>query len=380
MRTATTILAVCVAALLVLGSVVLYSAVNPSKPQLFSSQMVNLLIGLGGCVTLALIDYRRWKGWAAWVGYGAALVLLVLVFAPVVGVERNGAHRWVSFGGFQLQSSELAKLALIIALAAFVDRHQRKIGTFKHGILLPGLIIGPVLGLILIEVDIGTTLTLGAVTGIMLLVAGVRWLHALPVACAALLALAAVVVTNENRMQRIEALLHPDRHLGGMADQSVNSVYALSVGGLTGVADLGDNPFRAGARRGVPLHYSDFIFSAVGVEGGLVATLSTVLLFTVFLGCGVYIAWHARDMYGMLVATGITFFICLQASIHMGVVTGVLPNKGFPLPFISHGGTNLIFNLAGVGLLFSIARFGVTRVKSKNPFDRHVDVPVAEAA
>jgi cell division protein FtsW len=379
MRVATTILAVCVAALLALGSVVLYSAVNPSKPQLFSSQMVNMVIGLCCCVTLALIDYRRWKGWAAWVGYGVAIVLLVLVFVPGVGVELNGAHRWISLGGFRLQSSEIAKLALIIALAAYVDRHQRKIGTFKHGILFTSLIIGPVLGLILIEVDIGTTLTLGAVAGIMLLLAGVRWVHALPIGCAALIALTAVVATNENRMQRIEALFHPDRHVGGMADQSVNSMYALSVGGLTGVK-LGENPFRAGARRGVPLHYADFIFSAVGVEGGLVATLSTVLLFTLFLCCGVYIAWHARDMFGLLVATGLTFFICLQASIHMGVVTGLLPNKGFPLPFISHGGTNLIFNLAVVGLLFSIARFGVTRVKSKNPFDRHIDVPVAEAA
>ncbi len=379
MRTATTILAVCVAALLVLGSVVLYSAVNPSNPRLFSSQMVNLVIGLGCCVTLALIDYRRWKGWAAWVGYGVAIVLLVLVFAPVVGVERNGANRWVSLGGFQFQPSELAKLALIVALAAFVDRHQRKIGTFKHGILFTGLIIGPVLGLILIEVDIGTTLTLGAVAGIMLLVAGVRWLHALPIACAAAIALTAVVATNDNRMQRIEALFHPDRHVGGKSDQSVNSMYALSVGGLTGVK-LGDNPFRSGSRRGVSYHYSDFILSAVGVEGGLVATLSTVLLFTIFLSCGVYIAGHSRDSFGMLVATGITFFICLQAFIHMGVGTGLLPSKGFPLPFFSHGGTNLIFNLAGVGLLFSIARFGVPRVKSKNPFDRQLDLPVAEAA
>lgn len=379
MRIATTILAVCVAALLVLGSVVLYSAVNSSNPRLFSSQMVNLVIGLGCCVTLALIDYRRWKGWAAWVGYGAAIVLLLLVFAPVVGVERNGANRWVSLGGFQFQPSELAKLALIVALAAFVDRHQRKIGTLKYGLLWPGLIIGPVLGLILIEVDIGTTLTLGVVAGIMLLVAGTRWLHALPIGCAALIALTAVVATNENRMQRIEALFHPDRHVGGMSDQSVNSMYALSVGGLTGVK-LGDNPFRSGSRRGVPFHYSDFILSAVGVEGGLVATLSTVLLFTIFLSCGVYIAGHSRDLFGMLVATGITFFICLQAFIHMGVGTGLLPSKGFPLPFFSHGGSNLIFNLAGVGLLFSIARFGVTRVKSKNPFDRHLDVPVAEAA
>ena len=379
MRTATTIFITCVAALLVLGSITLYSAVNTSNPRLFQSQMMYLALGLIACGTLALVDYRRWKAWVAWVAYGVAVLLLVLVFLPGVGVERNGAHRWVQFGGWQLQSSEIAKLALILALAAFIDRHQRKIGTFKYGILYCGLIIGPVLGLILVEIDVGTTLTLGAVSAVMLLVAGVRWAHALPIACVAILCLGGFVATNENRMARIEALFHPDLHKGGKSDQAVNAGWAMSVGGLGG-SGLNNNPASAAPRRGVPLQHSDFIFSVVGGQGGLVASLGTVLLFAIFLGCGVYVAWHANDMFGLLVATGITFFICLQAFIHMGVVTSILPTKGFPLPFFSHGGTNLMFNLAGVGLLLSIARRGSTRGQSKNPFERHIDVPVAEAA
>ncbi len=379
MRTATTIFIACVAALLVLGSVTLYSAVTPGNPRLFQSQMMYLALGLITCGTLALVDYRRWKTWVAWVAYGVAVLLLVLVFLPGIGVKHNGAHRWVQFGGLQLQSSEIAKLALILALAAFIDRHQRKIGTFKHGILYCGLIIGPVLGLILVEIDVGTTLTLGAVSAVMLLVAGVRWAHALPIACAAVLCVAGFVVTNENRMARIEALFHPELHKGGKSDQAVTAGWSMAVGGLGG-SGLNNNPASAASRRGVTYQHSDFIFSLVGGEGGLVASLGTVLLFAIFLGCGVYVAWHASDMFGLLVATGITFFICLQAFIHMGVVTSILPTKGFPLPFFSHGGTNLMFNLAGVGLLLSIARRGATRASSKNPFERHIEVPVAEAA
>jgi cell division protein FtsW len=231
--------------------------------------------------------------------------------------------------------------------------------------------------LILCEIDVGTTVTLGAVAAVMLLVAGVRWLHVLPIGALALAGLIGFVATDEVRMGRIQALLHPEQHAQGKALQANNAARALAIGGSTGVG-LADSPFKK--RSYLPLYYSDFIFSVVGAEGGLVATLGTVFLFATFLCCGVYIGWHARDLFGLLVATGITFFIALQAFIHMGVVTGILPNKGFPLPFMSHGGTNLLFNLAGVGLIFSIARFGVVREKNKNPFERHVEVPVAEAA
>lgn len=378
MRTATTIFAITVAALLVLGSVILYSAVvSTGHPDWFYKQMLHLALGAVVCAFLATVDYRRWNSWLVWVGYGVAIVLLILVFVPGIGVQTLGARRWIRVGSFTFQASEFAKLALILALAAFAHRHQRKMTTFVHGLLLPGAIIGPVLGLIFIEVDVGTTATLGAVATVMLLVAGVRWLHLFPVGLAALAGLVLFVATDEVRRERVHALLHPELHAGGKAMQAESAAEALAVGGSTGVG-FGDSKFKR--RSYVPLHYSDFIFSVVGGEGGLVATLTTVLLFTSFLCCGVYIGWHARDMFGLLLVTGITFFIALQAFIHMGVVTGILPNKGFPLPFMSHGGTNLLFNLAGVGLIFSVARRGIASVKSKNPFERHIDVPVAEAA
>lgn len=378
MRTATTIFAITVAALVVLGSVTLYSAVvNTGHPDWFYKQMIHLAIGAVVCLALALVDYRRWNSWIVWVLYTVAIVLLILVFVPGIGVQTLGAHRWIRVGGFTFQASEFAKLALILALAAFAHRHQRKMPTFTHGILLTGAIIGPVLGLIFIEVDVGTTATLGATAGIMLLVAGVRWLHVLPIGALALAGLVGFVATDEVRMERVQALLNPAAHAQGKAMQANNAVEALSAAGPGGYG-LAESPFKRG--KYLPLYYSDFIFSVVGAEGGLVATLGTVLLFTSFLCCGVYISWHARDMFGLLLVTGITFFIAMQAFIHMGVVTGILPNKGFPLPFMSHGGTNLLFNLAGVGLIFSVARRGIASVKAKNPFDRHVDVPVAEAA
>lgn len=378
MRTATTILAMCVAALLVLGSVILYSAVSHNGARLYQSQMMYMAMGLVLCFVLAFMDYRKWKTWVAWCAYGLAIALLIGVFVPGFGVGRNGAHRWVHFGRFQLQASEIAKLALILALAAFAERHRRKMSTFKHGILLSGLIVAPVLLLILVEIDVGTTLTLGAVVAIMLFVSGVRWAHVLPVACAALIGVGGFVASNPNRMQRIEAMFHRDQQGEDKSGQSDLSVEAVSYGSLWGTG-LNNSPFVKGANR-VPLYFSDFIFIVIASEGGLAATMGTVLLYLTFLFCGVYIAWHARDLFGMLVATGLTFFICLQAFIHMGVATGILPNKGFPLPFISHGGTNLMFNLAAVGLLFSVARRAVARVKSNNPFESHVGVPIGEAA
>ncbi|HAV65284.1 MAG TPA: hypothetical protein DCY13_23290 [Verrucomicrobiales bacterium] len=378
MRTATTILALCVAALLVLGSVTLYSAVMVTGGEKFMRQMLYLLLGLVVCVSLALIDYRRWKTWMVWVILGSALLLLALVFVPGIGRTINGANRWIFIAGVQLQPSELARLAMILALAAYADRHQRRMNTFRHGIVGTCLIAGPVLALVLLGRDLSTTAALGCLAGTLIFVSGVRWLHVMPVAALLLAGLVAYVAQSEMRMNRIRAFLEPSQFQETIAVQNSRAATAMTVGGPGGLG-LADSPFKKGSHN-VPLHFSDFIFSVVGAEGGLVATLGTVTLYLLLLLSGIYIAWHSRDVFGMLLATGITLSICLQAFVHMGVVTGILPNTGFPLPFISHGGTNLIVTLAGIGLLFSIARQGLVRRQSKNPFDRHIEVPVAESA
>lgn len=376
MRTATTVLAITVAALLTLGSIVLYSAMmtEPALAKHLDKQLVFVVLGLALCCAVAIYDYQSFKKWQVWAVYGIAIILLMLVFAPAVGSTQLGAARWIKIAGFSFQSSEFAKGALILALAAYVDRHQRKMRTFKYGIIFPSLIIGPIIGLIFLEPDIGTTLTLGAVVSIMLLVGGVKWSHAVCIAGVGLACVVGYVSQNPVRLNRIDAFLHPEDHATGAAMQAEYSLKALRTGGITGVG-LGDSRWKQ--RAYIPLHYSDFIYSVIGAELGLIGAMSTLILYVIVLICGVYISWHARDLFGMLVAAGLTFFICMQAFIHMGVVMAVLPNKGFPLPFISHGGTNLMFNLVAVGLLISIGRRGLVRVKSNNPFDRHVEVPVA---
>ena len=186
------------------------------------------------CLVIALMDYRRWKTRVVWLPYAVAIVALIAVFVPHIGVRQLGSHRWIAIGGITVQASEFAKLALILALAAYADRHQRKMNTVRHGIFLSGLIIGPVLGLIVCEVDVGTTITLGAVAGVMLLVAGVRWLHVLPIALVAVSCLVGYVAQDPVRMERVYALLDPAAHKDGKARQANNSATALAIGGSTG--------------------------------------------------------------------------------------------------------------------------------------------------
>lgn len=376
MRTATTILAMSVAALLTLGAIMLNSAMmtEPKIADQFGKQLLFMAAGLVACGVLAITNYAWLKKWPVWVLYAGAIVALVAVFLPVVGSSQLGAARWIKFGGFSFQASEFAKGALILALAAFVDRHQRKMTSFKHGILFPCLIIGPVIGLVFLEPDVGTTLTLGAVVSIMLLVGGVRWAHALSIACVGFACVVGFISQDPVRLKRLDAYMNPENHEQGVGMQAKYALEALQTGGLWGVG-LGDSKWKQ--RTYIPLHYSDFIYSVIGAELGLVGAMATLLLYLLVLFSGVYIAWHARDLFGMLVAAGLTFFIAMQAFIHMGVVMGVLPNKGFPLPFISHGGSNLLFNLVAVGLLISIARHGLVRVKARNPFEHEVDIPRA---
>jgi cell division protein FtsW len=364
MRDATSLLLFSVLGLLVLGIVMLVSA-STGQPEARYLIMQPLWAGVGllACGLAACGDYR-WLKRVWWLLLLLSLVLLALVWAPHVGIVKKGAARWIGYGGFRLQPSEVAKIALIAALAWYAERYQRFMGTFLRGLIIPGIGIAVVLGLIFKEPDVGTTMLLAAVSAAMLLIAGLRWYYVIPPALIGLIALAVFIAHDPVRSERIYAWRHPEETKLDKGMQAYQSMAALGFGGVQGVG-LGEGRQKLGF---VPEHHTDFILSVIGEELGLIATLSVLGAFLVVLICGVYIAWNAADTFGMLLASGITLLIAMQVIINVGVVTGALPNKGLALPFISYGGSNLVVMMGCVGLLLNIGRTsaGVVTLPGRN--------------
>jgi cell division protein FtsW len=362
MKFAITVLVFCVAALLSLGMVMLYSAsmsdvVNQRHvgAHYLIMQLIWCALGFVACVVTASLDYRLLKK-IAWPLLGISVVLIALVLVPTkVTRVINGARRWIDFGPIRLQPSELARLALIIALAWYAERFQRQMATFKRGILIPGIFIAPVLALIILEPDFGSTILLATVCVTMLVISGVRMRYVLPPLIIGIVGVAWLIWHDPVRHDRILAFLDPEKYKDTRAGyQSWQALLALGSGGWTGLG-LGNGRQKLGF---VPEHHTDFILSIIGEELGLVCTLLVVLAFLVLVLCGLFIASRARDRFGALLASGLTLLIGLQAAINIGVVTSALPNKGMPLPFISYGGSNLLAMLTCIGILLSIARLG----------------------
>jgi cell division protein FtsW len=381
MKVAVTVLTFCVAALLALGMVMLYSASMESLDRRTQTaigahylvmQSIWCALGLVSCIVAASLDYRRLKKFARPL-FVLALLLLALVLEKHVGAVRGNARRWFSFHGISFQPSEFARLALIIVLAWYGEHFQRQMYTWKRGILFPGLFIGLTLGLIFVEPDVGNALLLASVSGVMLLIAGIRLKYFLPPVIAGLIAVSAFIYNNPMRSERVYSWLHLEETKRGKGMQAYQAQLALGSGGWTGLG-LGNGRQKLGW---VSEHHTDFILSIIGEELGLIATLLIVAAFAAIVICGIFIASHAPDSFGTLLATGITFLIGLQVAINIGVVTGVLPNKGLPLPFISYGGSNLLMMLTCVGLLLSVARRGHA---SENIFAEDLEVPEAQTA
>jgi len=384
MKVAVTTLAFCVTSLLALGLVMLYSSsmVMVDKhthseigAHMLQMQLLWCVLGFIACVFLASLDYEVLKKFALPVFVGS-LFLAALVFVPHLGINLNGAHRWIRLPGATFQPSEIVKIALIVMLAWYGDYSQRKMNTFKRGIIIPGFIIAVALGLIFIEPDRGTTILLAAVSGTMLMIAGVRWLHVIPPVLGAAAALVFSLTHDSMRSGRINAWLHPEAHANGVALQAEQAKIAIGSGGLTGLG-LGDGMQKHGF---LPEIQSDFIFANIGEELGLVATLLVVLAFLVITICGLFIALRARDQFGCLLAVGITSLISYQAIINIGVVTSLLPNKGLALPFISAGGSSLLAMMMGVGILLSVARQAVPAKISASDFVTNDNPFAAKAA
>lgn len=315
-------------------------------------QLLWVLLGLVAMLAAWKIKYEWIKNLSKPLLF-LALTLLILVLFPQFGREAGGAQRWLRIGeGFSFQPSELAKLALLIYLADYLARKQDRLKNFWRGFLPPLLIVGGIVGLIFLQPDMGTGLFLGMVSVILLFIAGVRMIHLTGLALFFLPVFYFLVMGAGYRMRRILTFLDPGKDPLGAGFQITQSFLALGLGGMRGVG-LGESRQKLFY---LPAAHTDFIFSIVGEELGFLGTVSLVILFLVFLWSGMRIASQAPDLFGYFLGIGITLAIVLRAMINMGVATGSLPTTGIPLPFISFGGSALLFSMIGVGLLLNIAR------------------------
>lgn len=352
----TTALIGIVLLLVTLGIVMLASASPAQGESLLGSpylsrQLAALAVGLVAAFVVARIDYRHWRVMAVPIAIVTA-VMLVMVLTPGVGKMVKGSQRWLSLGPLgTVQPSEFAKFALILVLAWWMSRVQRKAHDFWQGLIVPVVLLGMLAGLVFAEPDFGTTMLMGAVGMIIMFAGGSRLSYLAVAGAIGFSGIGVAILQDAERMRRIIAFLNPEQYAQDEAFQLLNAIYAFVIGGSMGVG-LGGSLQK---RHYLPEAHTDFIFAIGGEEMGLVLSLGVALLFLAFFACGVRISFRAHDSFGRLVAFGITCMITLQAAINIGVVTGCLPTKGLPLPFVSFGGTSLVMTLVMVGVLVNIA-------------------------
>lgn len=329
-------------------------------------QALWLAIALAAGTLAAVVDYdylRRY--WAAL--FALAFVLLLLCFAPGVGLRINGSNRWIHLGLATFQPSELAKIAAIVFLAWYYDKYPPSPREFWRSFALPLGAVGVLVVPILLEVDLGTSALIMAVAICVMFLAGagLRWLA--PLALAVPAAILYIATHMDERMGRLLAFLNPEKYKLGEGLQQWNALIAFGSGGVEGLG-LG-----AGRQKMLYLPYAhtDFIFPMIGEELGLKFTLATVAGFLVICLCGCAIALSARERFGMILGFGCVMTITLQAAVNIGVTTSLLPNKGMPLPFISFGGSSLLASYVMVGLLAGICLRGLAPVRAAEPVLRH---------
>lgn len=307
------------------------------------------IVGMGLLLLTLRINYRYYRYWSKPIML-VALILLILVLFPGIGVMRGGSRRWLGMGDFLFQPSELAKISLVIYLALYLSEKKDRIFQLK-GIIPPLLISSAVAGLILLEPDLGTALTIMGTCLVILFAAGVPLIYLLGLGFMGLPLLSYFILAEEYRRRRLFAFLNPWVDPLDTGFQIIQSLFALGSGGLFGLG-LGMSRQKFFY---LPEPGTDFIFAVLGEELGFLGTSLIVLLFFFFAWRGLRVAIGAPDLFGSLLALGITTMIVLQALINIGVVTGSMPVTGITLPFISYGGSSLVITLCGVGILLNIS-------------------------
>jgi cell division protein FtsW len=344
--------------LLVLASVVMvYSASavvafeRYQRPYFFLiKQGMWAALGLAMLGVVMRVDYRTWKQptliWSSLAGVGLALVV-VLFMGPI-----NGTRRWFGVGGFGVQPSELAKLAAIFFTAALLDRRMHRVNEVKYSLLPIALVVGGLSGLVVIEPDFGTAFSIAAVAALMVFAAGLSWKYLLYSALAIVPPGLWLLVSAEYRYKRLLSFMCPECDPTGAGFQLLQSLIAVGTGGVWG----------RGLMNGLqklfylPYSWTDFIFAVIGEELGLIGTTLTLLAFVVITWRGLQVAGRAPDRFGAFLALGLTGMVAVQAFINLSMVLGLMPTKGIPLPFMSAGGSSLIINLVGMGILLNVSQ------------------------
>ncbi|MBF0485745.1 MAG: putative lipid II flippase FtsW [Candidatus Omnitrophica bacterium] len=344
--------------LICFGTVMIYSSSGVYALEVMKNGMyflirhlMFLLIGTVLTWWAMTIDYRLLQKWARLI-LGVAIVMLLLVLVPHIGKVSSGARRWFSLGPINFQPSEFVKVALIIYLADFFSRKQAEVRSFKKGFLPIILVMGLLCALIVKQPDLGNTVLVFVITLSMYFIAGGNWKYLLSMFLAAVPVLVILILKAPYRMRRIVAFMDPWNDPQGIGFQLSQSQIALGSGGFWGVG-LGKSEQKLFY---LPAAHTDFIFSIIGEELGFLGAMAVVVLFVAFIWQGTRILKHTTDSFGYYLCFGILVMISIQVAVNVGVSIGALPTKGLPLPFISYGGSALIFNMVAVGLMLNVSR------------------------
>lgn len=359
-------LLIVVALLLVLGLVMVQSASGPVAADRLDDpwyyvkrQSAAMVVGLSACGVLAFTPYEALRR-HAWAAYAAVLVGLVLVFVPGLSNRVNGASRWISMGSVNLQPSEFAKIVSLLCMAHFIDSKHGRLSDLK-GVLLPTLLIpAPLMALILLEPDFGTTAIVGGMALVMLYVAGLRMQYLYVFGGLAVLGAIPAVMLASYRMKRVTSFLDPWADAAGAGYQVIQSMIAFHSGGLVG-RGLGESQAK---HLFLPEPWTDFVAAVMAEELGLVSVVALLTLYSLLVWRGMVVARQAHDLFGVLLATSVTAMIGLQAFFNLGVVMGVVPPKGLVLPFMSYGASAIIAHLMCVGLLLNVSANGAAPART----------------
>lgn len=345
-----------------IGLVMLLSASFPSAyyetkdhdpTYYFVRQTIFAVLGVAAMLAISRINYQRLRGLAKPLVF-VTVVLLILVLIPgnPLAMTRNHATRWLGFGSFSFQPSEIAKIAIVVQFAASISKKKDKMRTTRYGVLPYVMYIALLAGLVALEPHLSGAILIAGAGAVLMLVGGIRWFWVIgAVGSVAVLGYIVLFVIGYNT-SRITYWLNPWADAQGAGWQLSQSLISIGSGGLLGVG-LGKSRQKF---LYLPEEHNDFIFAIVCEELGLIGASLIMLLFAALILRGYWIALHARDRFGSLLVVGITTLIAMQTFLNIGVVTGLLPTTGISLPFFSYGGTALCIQLAEMGIVLSVSR------------------------